>query len=141
MQFNIKKYFSFNDFLLLGALLIALALGWNTISAMQRNYSLQQKYDQLKAEVELQELQNQNLKYNITYLKTDDFLELAAREKFNKALPGESMVYLPTLASATRAPVAKSTVIKKAPEAKGWRANVQAWLKFLQGRDKDALTS
>jgi len=136
MQTNIRKYFSFNDLLLVGALLIALGLAWNTVSAMQRNYRLQQKYDQIKAEVSLYELQNQNLKYNIAYLKTDDYLELAARDKFNKALPGETMVSLPSNGTATQAPVAKSTVQKKQPRAKGWRANVQAWWRFLQANDE-----
>ncbi len=138
MQTNLRKYLSFNDFLLIGALLVALGLGWNTIGAMQRNYRLQQKYDQLRAEVELHELQNQNLKYNIEYLKTDDYRELAAREKFNKSLPGETMVYLPNNAAATQAPVAKSTVQKKTATPKGWRANLQAWVRFLQGAEPEA---
>ncbi len=136
MQKQFHKYFSFNDLLLVGALLVALGLAWNTVSAMQRNYRLQQKHDQIKAEVELYELQNQNLKYNIAYLKTDDYLELAARDKFSKALPGEAMVYLPNSGAATQAPVAKSTVQKKVVTPKGWRANVQAWWKFLQGKDE-----
>ena len=137
MAINLKKLFGFNDLLLLGALLVALGLGWNTISAMQRNYRLQQKYDQLKAEVELNELQNQNLKYQIAYLKTEDYQELAAREKFNKALPGETMVYLPGNSFATRAPIAKTTSTKQIAVATGWRANVQAWWRFLRGGDKD----
>ena len=136
MLLHLKKYFGFNDLLLVGALLIALGLGWNTVSAMQRNYRLQQKYDELQAEVELHELQNQNLKYNIAYLKTDDYKELAAREKFNKVLPGESLVYLPGNSAATRAPVAKSTVVVAKAPPKGWKANVQAWWHFLQGRDE-----
>ena len=135
MPEKLHKYFNYNDFLLIGALLIALGLAWNTIGAMQRNYRLQQKYDQLKAEVQLFELQNQNLKYNIAYLKTDGYLELAAREKFNKALPGETMVYLPNSGAASQAPVAKSTVQKKEVTPKGWRGNVQAWWKFLRGKD------
>jgi cell division protein FtsB len=133
MPTNIRKYFTFNDLLLVGALLIALGLAWNTVGAMQRNYRLQQKYDQTKAEVGLFELQNENLKYTIEYLKTDSYLELAAREKFNKSLPGESMVYLPSNSAATQAPVAKSTVQQKKVEPKGWRANVQSWWRFLQG--------
>lgn len=132
---KIKKHFGFNDLLLVGALLIALGLGWNTVTAMQRNYRLQQKYDQLKAEVELAELQNQNLKYQIQYLKTDDYQELAAREKFNKALPGETLVYLPGNSEATRAPTVKNAIKQQEPESKGWRSNVQAWWKFLQGKD------
>ena len=136
MNINLKKLFGFNDLLLLGALLVALGLGWNTISAMQRNYHLQQKYDQLSAEVELNELQNQNLKYQIAYLKTDDYRELAAREKFNKALPGETMVYLPGNSSATQASVAKTTSTKQAVEMRGWRANVHAWWHFLRGTEQ-----
>lgn len=135
---NIKKYFEANDLLLLGGLLIAAGLTWNTVTAMQRNYRLQQKYDQLKAEVELQELENQNLKYNIAYLKTDDYLELAAREKFNKANPGETMVYLPSSGKEEQAAVIKSPVVAKKSEPTGWRANLQAWLKFLKGGNLEA---
>lgn len=132
---HLKKYFSFNDFLLVGALFIALGLGWNTISAMQRNYRLQQKYDTLKAESELIGLENQNLRYNIAYLKTDDYKELAAREKFNKALPGETMVYLPSNGEAAKSPVAKSVVAQqKVKRPQGWQANVKAWWQFLQGK-------
>lgn len=135
MPSTLQKYFGFNDLLLIGALLIALGLGWNTVSAMQRNYRLQQKYDQLKAEVELQEIQNENLKYNIEYLKTEDYLELAARDKFSKALPGETMVYLPTQAEAHQAPVAKSTVTKKKVASTGWKANINSWWQFIKGDD------
>lgn len=141
MNSSFHKYFKFNDFLLLSALLIALGLGWNTITAMQKNYRLQQKYDRLKAEVELNELENQNLKYNIAYLKTDDYLELAARDKFSKALPGETLVYLPGSGSAKQAPVAKSTVKKTKPVSKGWRGNLQSWIKFLQGKESPVKTS
>ena len=133
MSGKLYKYFSFNDLMLVGALLVALGLGWNTISAMQRNYRLQQKYDQLKTEVELLELQNQNLTYNIAYLKTDGYLELAAREKFNKSLPGENLVYLPSSGTTAQAPVAKSTATKKQPAPTGWKGNLQAWWKFFKG--------
>lgn len=136
---NIKKYFGFNDLMLLGALLVALGLGWNTVTAMQRNYRLQQKYDQLNTEVELMELENENLKYNIAYLKTQDYLELAARDKFNKALPGETMVYLPNNGATKQAPVARSTAKEKPPAATGWRANIRAWGQFLQGKQESSL--
>jgi cell division protein FtsB len=135
MQTSFKKYVSFDDLLLLGALLIALGLAWNTVTAMQRNYRLQQKYNKLAAEVELYELENQNLKYNIAYLKTDDYLELAAREKFNKAISGETMVYLPSSGTAPQAKVAKNTVTPRAPIPTGWQSNLNAWLKFLQGKN------
>ncbi len=106
MKHSLKHYVSLNDATLVAAMLVALGLAWNTVSAMQRNYRLQQQYDQLKAEVELYGLENQNLRYTIAYQKTDDYLELAARDKFNKANPGETLVYLPTNGATKQAPVA-----------------------------------
>lgn len=133
----IRKYFNVNDLLLVVAMFIALGLAWNTIVAMQRNYRLQQRYDALQAEVELYELENQNLKYNISYLKSDGYLELAARDKFGKAVTGESLVYLPDNGEK-QSPVAKSTPKTPAQNStgpQGWQSNVQAWWRFLQGRD------
>ena len=137
MQLQLKKIFGFNDLLLIGALLVAMVLGWNTVTAMQKNYRLQQKYDALKAEVELNELQNQNLKYTIAYLKTEDYQELAAREKFNKAFSGENMVYLPGNGVATQAPVVKATASAAKLKSTGWKANIQAWWHFLQGKQSN----
>lgn len=134
MTENFKKYFKFDDLLLVGALLISLGLAWNTVSAMQRNYRLQQKYNQLQDEVTLLDLENQNLKYKINYLKTDDFLELSARDKFNKAIEGETMVYLPSSGESQKAAVAKSTVLPKKAQVKGWQGNLASWIDFLQGK-------
>lgn len=134
MQAKLLKYFGFNDLILIAALFVALGLGWNTVNAMQRNYYLQQKYNQLSAEVELQKIKNQNLRYNIEYLKTDEFLELAAREKFNKAAPGETLVYLPSNGASQKAPIASSEIAPKKKQATGWRANLSEWWLFLQGK-------
>ncbi len=135
MPNKLTKYFGFNDLILVGALLVALGLGWNTVTAMQRNYYLQQKYNQLSSEVELQKVKNQNLKYNIAYLKTDEYLEVAAREKFNKAAPGETMVYLPKNGEAQQAAIAKTDVKPMKRQSTGWRANVAEWWQFFQGNN------
>jgi len=135
MKHSLKHYVSLNDATLVAAMLVALGLAWNTVSAMQRNYRLQQQYDQLKAEVELYGLENQNLRYTIAYQKTDDYLELAARDKFNKANPGETLVYLPTNGATKQAPVAKAVAKKSQQQNSGWRANVNSWWEFLRGRE------
>jgi hypothetical protein len=114
---------------------VAGALMWNTVVAMQKNYRLQQKFNRLTAEVELQEIENQNLKYQITYLKTDGFLELAARDKFNKAAPGETLVYLPGSGEEERSVVAVSQAPKQPERQTGWRANLQSWRQFLSGQN------
>lgn len=136
---KIKKRVSQNDLILIGALCVGLGLVWNTISAMQHNYYLQQKYNQLQAEVELIKIKNQNMRYNIAYLKSDEYLEVAARQKFNKAAPGETLVYLPKSGEAQQAPVAKTTAPKSGRQTSGWRANLSDWWQFFQGNN--ALTN
>lgn len=131
---SLHKYITSNDLILLLALVIAAALAWNTVVAMQKNYRLQQKFNRLTAEVELQEIENQNLKYQIAYLKTDAFLELAARDKFNKAAPGETLVYLPGSGEAERQAVATPQNANNGQELSGWRANLNAWWDFFRGK-------
>lgn len=132
------KKFSFNDLLFIGALFVALVLGWNTVTTMQRNYRLQQKQNRLTDEIELLQLENDNLKYNIAYLKTNDYLELAARKKFDKALSGETLVYLPNAGSDRKATVAKAQP-KVASEqvTSGWKTNLNSWWRFIQGKHVD----
>lgn len=134
------KYLRTNDLVLLLALVLAIALVWNTIVAMQKNYRLQQKYDRLSAEVELLELENQNLRYEIEYRKTDAYLELEARDKFSKAAPGEKLVYLPNNGKDERSKVAKDTE-NKAERVKrtGIMGNLEAWWLFITGHSGEAV--
>ncbi len=119
--------------MLIAALIVAVALIWNTVGAMQTNYRLQRKFDKLTTEVELQQIENQNLKYQIAYLKTDAFLELAARDKFNKAAKGETLLYLPGSGEAERQAVATPQKGTAVQEKTGWRGNVESWRQFLSG--------
>ncbi len=136
MIHRLQKYFGFNELLLLGVVLVGSALVWNTVTAMQRNYRLQQRFANLESEVELLDLENQNLKYNIMYLRTDSYLELAARDKFNKAAAGETMVYLPNTNAAAKADVKADPAQQTAEKAEGgWQGNLNSWWQFLQGRE------
>jgi cell division protein FtsB len=133
-----QKYVSSNDLILILALIVGGALIWNTVVAMQKNYRLQQKFNRLTTETELLELENQNLTYQIAYLKTDAFLELAARDKFNKAAPGETLVYLPGSGEGGKQAVATPKGVKKQELRTGWRGNLEAWWRFLSGNSDRA---
>lgn len=134
------KYLNSNDLVLVLALVLAIALVWNTVGAMQKNYRLQQKYDRLSAETELLELENQNLRYEIEYRKTDAFLELEARDKFNKAEPGEKLVYLPNSGEDARSAVAKDDEEKPQRAKKtGILGNLEDWWLFISGNSGAAI--
>lgn len=66
-----------------------------TFNVIARNYRLQQRIDQLRAENRVLELENQQLRYRITYYQTDAFIEKEARAKLNLQAPGETTVIFP----------------------------------------------
>lgn len=117
-----------NGALALG-LLIALSWSWGTVSTLQKNFQLQQEVDTLQQEVELADLQNQNLKFQQNYLRSNEFLELTAREKLGKAAKGEKLVILPD-SSGVRDQV---TVAKTPDRTLVKPSNFSQWVQFFFG--------
>lgn len=106
---------------------VAISIIWNTIGVIQKNYTLQKDIAALEDEVELVELENQNIAYQIEYYKTDEFLELAARRKLNKAAKGEHVVYLP------KSDTADQQLPKNQPSSSQQKpsSNVDQWIELL----------
>ena len=132
---NLEEIFTLNTLLYAVALVIALSLSWNTIKVIERNYSLEQEVDSLEEEVAILQLENQNLKFNIEYFKTDDYLEVAAKEEFNKRAPGEHVAvfekdeFQPTQTSLTQ----QATTRQGDEQAPDYQENFNAWWDFLFG--------
>ncbi len=122
-------YFTLNNLVVVAALMVAAGWAWGSIGYMQRNYSLQRELDASKRELQLVELQVQNLEFEKKYHQTEEFQELAARDRLGLAMPGESVLILPPNtvqeesgdagSGASLAPVAPS--------------NVRQWVNFLFG--------
>jgi cell division protein FtsL len=102
-----------------------------TVAAMNRNYDLQNQLEQGKLENEIQEIENENLKLQQAYYQTNEYLELAAREKLNKVLPGENLVILPK----TDKPTKVETGIAAHPADD--RSNFEKWVELLLGTQSD----
>lgn len=109
-------------------LLIALSWSWGTVSTLQKNFQLQQEVDALEQEVQLADLQNQNLKFQQNYLRSNEFLELTAREKLGKAARGEKLVILPDSSGVQDQQTAKTPA--KVTEQS---SNVAQWMRFFFG--------
>lgn len=128
---NIETLFSLNTLLYAIALVIALSLSWNTIKVIERNYSLEQEVSGLEEEIAILELENQNLKFNIEYYATDDFLEVAAKEKFNKKASGERVAVFEKdqfEPSQTALTIESPEPDEQAPD---FEENLNAWWNFL----------
>jgi len=100
---------------------------WMTIVALNRNYDLEKQVQQGRLENEIQEIENENLKLQQIYYSTAEYMELSAREKLNKALPGEHLVILPETENSG---VVDTGVAVVQPDT---RSNFEKWLEFLLG--------
>lgn len=98
-----------------------------TIDVMNRNYRLQRQVDQGMLDNQVIEIQNENLRLEQAYYKTNEYLELSARALLGKALPGEHLVLL------KRAEVA-DTNQGKTDQQFEQRSNLDQWLDFLSGK-------
>lgn len=98
-----------------------------TIDVMNRNYRLQRQVDQGALDNQVIEIQNENLRLEQAYYKTNEYLELSARALLGKALPGEHLVLL------KRAEVA-DTNQGKTDQQFEQRSNIDQWLDFLSGK-------
>ena len=125
---ELRQYATLNNAVLGIALFIALGWVWGSVDALGRNYKYQQQVDASRAEVELIGLQNQNLQAEQSYLQSNEYLELAARAKLNKALPGEKLVVLPQATATASAAPSGSTATAPA------ESNFAQWTDFLFGK-------
>lgn len=124
-----KAHLNLNNGVLIVALLIAFSWVWSTIDAIQRNFKLQQQVDDLRQEIAVQELRNKTTEFQNKYYAGAEYQELSARERLNKAAPGEKVVILPpnTVHSTDDQNAPAETPIVE-------RSNFAQWMYFLFGK-------
>jgi cell division protein FtsB len=120
--------------------IIALMVTWSGIKAVQTNYGLQKQISSLQQQNQVSTLQNNNLKLQNEYLKTDQFLELSARREFGLAAPGEKVILVPeTVALKYAKDVASSPKkVSSNEQEEGNRSiyqqNFEHWVDFFMHR-------
>ena len=98
------------------------------IQVLNNNYKLQRQVDNAKLDSQMLELENQNLRLEQLYYRTDEYMELSARSLLGKALPGEHLVVLPRVSHASKA--------KRSGGAVATKSNFDQWLDFLFGQNR-----
>ena len=124
------NYFTTNNLVVLIGLFVAASWVWGSVQAMERNYALQKEIDFKRRELRLSELETQKLQFEQNYFKSDEYKELAVREKLGLINPGEKVLILPPNSEAASADEKKAAadVPRAVPES-----NFQAWVNFLFG--------
>lgn len=117
--------------------LVAVLITWSGLKTAKTNYELEKEISRLEQRNDVEQLQNDNLKLKNAYYRSDKYLELAARAKFNKAAPGEKLYLIPeevelsnTLKSPAQTRKAKQAKEARKPKPKH-QQNIEAWLEFL----------
>jgi len=122
-------YFTTNNLVVLIGLFMAASWAWGSVQAMERNYALQKEIDYKRRELRLSELETSKLQFEQNYFKSDEYKELAVREKLGLINPGEKVLILPPNSPQASEGEDRQTVVPRAvPES-----NLQAWVNFLFG--------
>ena len=124
------NYFTTNNLVVLIGLFVAASWAWGSVQAMEKNYALQKEVDYKQRELRLAELKTQKLRFEQNYFKSDEYRELAVREKLGLINPGEKVLILPPNSPSASADEKKlaANVPRAVPES-----NFQAWVNFLFG--------
>ena len=119
---------------------IVLAIAWSGVKTVQNNYELQKHISVLEQQNDVLELLNQNTGLQSQFYKTDQYLELAARQNLGLAAPGETVLLVPksvamkyvdpSLALAQTGLESDSSDVPKSKFAQ----NFSDWRDFLLGR-------
>jgi cell division protein FtsB len=145
-KINIDKYWRYvkelRDVRAVGLLIfcgLVLIVTWSGIGVIQTNYDLQKKIAGLQRSVELAKLENSNLSLRNEYYETDQYLELQARRQFNKAKPGEKLLFVPETVALAHSvnpvtPPAEAAVDE--PDKPFYQKNFEAWTDFLFRRNQ-----
>jgi len=130
------KYLTLNNIVVAIGLSIAAGWVWGSLGVMQRNYSLQKELDDKSRQLIVAELDAASAKLEQRYYKTDEYKELAVRQRLGLVTPGESVVILPpnTESAKNAGKVALSTVQIEE------KSNFGQWIDFLLGNNSKNLS-
>ena len=107
------------------AVVIALSWVWGAVVTLQKNYKYQRQIDDNTQQIALTKLQNQTYQFQQAYYESNEFLELSARAKLDKALPGEHLVVLSSSDSVKDVTTAQKTAVVDN------ESNFAKWINFF----------
>ena len=118
--------------------IVVLLVSWSSIKAIETNYKLQRQISAIEQQNDLKRLENSNTRLQNEYYKTDQYLELSARQNFGLAKPGETELIVPKeIAYSHSVPTAKAAPSQAAGAQPFWQKNLQAWVNFFLHRQSD----
>ena len=132
------KYFTLNNAVIVVALMIAAGWAWGSLDVMQKNYKLQKELDDKSRQLIVAQLDTDSAKLEQRYYKTDEYKELAVRQRLGLVIPGERVLILPlnseAVKEADKTKLANS-VVQPLP-----MSNFSEWMNFLFGENNKSIS-
>lgn len=132
------KYFTMNNAVIAIAFMICCGWVWGSLDVMQRNYTLQKELDDKSRQLIVAQLDTENAKLEQRFYKTDEYKELAVRERLGLVTPGESVLILPSNSDAAinaDKALSQTSADKTAPVS-----NFEQWMNFLFGGNSKSIS-
>ena len=130
LRLRTKHWLSQNRMGFLIAVVVCLVWTWGAISAMSRNWELEQRIVSKKRELAILQLEIETIELENQYYASEEYQELAAREKRNKIAEGETMIYLPENTDYAKH---KNNIIEEPEEEPEEKSNFEQWISFIFG--------
>lgn len=121
-----------NNLVIVIAFFVALSWAWGSVNMLQRNFALQREVDAKKRQLTLTELEVNTQRFQQAYYKSDEYKELAVRQRLGLVFPGEKVLILPPNtpeAAQSDASLRKKATLVSQP------TNVEQWTNFLFGNN------
>ena len=132
------KYFTLNNGVIVIAFMIAAGWVWGSLGVMQRNYNLQKELDDKSRQLLVAQLEKSTLDLQRHYYQTDEYKELAVRERLGLVTSGESVLILPPNSDAAKNADGVTTAKKVDPVQ---TSNFDQWVNFLFGNNNKNISS
>ncbi len=132
--------FNRHNILLIVAIVVALIWLSSAVQAISRNHDQQKRLDIKTREAKILALQTENLAYEQDYYRSQEYQDLALRQKTNLVLPGEKVIILPESSAwvaEKEAEISKKTSSEPQPEP----SNFRKWLDFFFGAKSASINS
>jgi cell division protein FtsB len=117
---------------------VVLLISWSGVKSIDTNYRLQREIARLQQENQVAKLDNSNAALQNEYYKTNQYLELSARQNLGLAKPGETEWIVPqnvAMAHTVDLPQDKAaSEATKAVKQSSIQRHLQAWTDFFLHR-------
>ncbi|MCB9820253.1 hypothetical protein H6796_03075 [Candidatus Nomurabacteria bacterium] len=127
------KLFSTNNAIIAFALLLAISWAWGAVGVMERNYNLQRELATKERQLKLVELERDTLEYQTKYHQSDEYKELAVRQRLGLAFPDEKSLILPPNSRAASRWDAQQERDTRETRSFVQPSNTQQWIDLLTG--------